>query len=124
MHDVAAVGVQVAIECRPLTKVPSFSMRASAAAPMRVMMRMFSTTYGLSVISTPQRGTAKDRAHAVGHDVHRAALHAPANRPSTLRCASAGSIQLLFGPASPLFFVQMKVRCSTRATSEGCERCR
>ena len=42
-------------ECRPLTKVPSRSMRFSAGVPMRVMMRMFSTTYGLSVISTPQR---------------------------------------------------------------------
>jgi hypothetical protein len=30
-------------------------MRSSAARPMRVMMPMLSTTYGLSVISTPQR---------------------------------------------------------------------
>ncbi len=43
------------MECRPLTNVPSRSMRACAAAPMRVMMRMLATTYGLSVISTPQR---------------------------------------------------------------------
>jgi hypothetical protein len=31
----------------------SLSMRASAWLPMRVMMRMLATTYGLSVISTP-----------------------------------------------------------------------
>ena len=30
-------------------------MRSSAGRPMRVMIAMFSTTYGLSVISTPQR---------------------------------------------------------------------
>jgi hypothetical protein len=30
-------------------------MRLSAGAPMRVMIRMLATTYGESVISTPQR---------------------------------------------------------------------
>ena len=36
----------------------------------------------------------------------------------------AGAIQLLVGPASSLVGVQMKVRCSTRATSFGLDRCR
>ena len=34
-------------------------MRSSAAAPMRVMMRMLATTYGVSVISTPQRDSGE-----------------------------------------------------------------
>ena len=37
---------------------------------------------------------------------------------------SAGSLQLLVGPASSSFSEQMKVRSSTRATSEGSERAR
>ena len=37
---------------------------------------------------------------------------------------SAGSAQLFVGPASSLFSEQMKVRDSTRATSEGAERAR
>ena len=32
------------VECSPFTKVSSRSMRASAAAPMRVMVRMLATT--------------------------------------------------------------------------------
>jgi hypothetical protein len=38
--------------------------------------------------------------------------------------ASSGAIQLLVGPASSFVGVQMKVSCSTRATSFGFERCR
>ncbi len=34
-------------------------MRFSAASPMRVIMRMFTTTYGLSLISTPQRANGE-----------------------------------------------------------------
>ena len=37
---------------------------------------------------------------------------------------SRGSTQLLVGPASALWMLQMKVRSSTRATSEGSERAR
>src|SRR5438552_11112627 len=46
----------------------------------------------------------------------------PSNRASIFACACFGSIQLLLGPASCWFWVQTKVRCSTRATSEGSER--
>ena len=38
---------------------PSRSMRASASAPMRVINRMLATTYGESVISTPQRASGE-----------------------------------------------------------------
>ena len=43
----------------------------------------------------------------------------PANSASIFACAASGSIQLLLGPASYSWGVQTKVRCSTRATSEG-----
>ncbi len=64
------------IECRPLTNVPSRSMRASAGAPMRVMMRMLATTYGLiGDLDAAARDRRIDRAHAVRDHVHRAAAH-------------------------------------------------
>ena len=40
-------------EWSPFTNVPFGPSCSSAARPMRVMMRMLATTYGLSVISTP-----------------------------------------------------------------------
>ncbi len=48
----------------------------------------------------------------------------PLNRPLSVARISAGSTQLLVGPASSFDFEQMKVRSSTRATSEGSERAR
>ena len=49
---------------------------------------------------------------------------APSNSGVSFACASSGAIQLLVGPASSLFGVQMNVRCSVRATSCGALRCR
>ncbi len=46
---------------------------------------------------------------------------APLNRPLMVARISAGSAQLLVGPASISFSEQMKVRLSTRATSLGSE---
>ena len=43
----------------------------------------------------------------------------PLNRPLSVERISAGSTQLLVGPASSRLREQMKVRSSTRATSEG-----
>ncbi len=92
---------------------------------MRVMIRMFTTTYGESVISTPiwaigepsgpmQNGTT----YIVRPRIE------PRNRPVSLARISSGSIQLLVGPASLGSGGQMKVRSSTRATSAGSERAR
>src|SRR6266853_762286 len=53
----------------------------------------------------------------------RPAMH-PANMPRIFCFISAGSAQLLVGPASSFVFEQIKVRSSTRATSLGCERAR
>ena len=49
---------------------------------------------------------------------------APSNMAPGFASAASGAIQLLLGPASSLVGVQMKVRCSTRATSLGLERWR
>ena len=70
--------------------------------PIRVIVRIDTTTYSESVISTPSFGIlGAERAHAERHHVHRAAAHAAAvqvgHRSSRI---SAGSIQLLVGPAS------------------------
>jgi hypothetical protein len=43
----------------------------------------------------------------------------PSKSAPTFFFASAGAIQLLFGPASSFCVVQTKVRCSVRATSVG-----
>src|SRR6476659_9418116 len=48
----------------------------------------------------------------------------PSNFLVSVAFISAGAIQLFVGPASPLLRVQMYVRSSTRATSDGCERAR
>ena len=48
----------------------------------------------------------------------------PLKSSRILAWPSAGAIQWLFGPASSRSVVQTKVRCSTRATSDGCERAR
>src|SRR5208337_3864226 len=46
----------------------------------------------------------------------------PSNSPRKVARISSGGAQLFVGPASSLLFEQMKVRSSTRATSDGCER--
>ena len=48
----------------------------------------------------------------------------PLKRSESVSRISAGSRQLLVGPASSSFSEQMKVRSSTRATSPGSERAR
>ena len=48
----------------------------------------------------------------------------PLNRPLRVARSSAGSTQLFVGPASSFDFEQMKVRSSTRATSDGLARAR
>ncbi len=48
----------------------------------------------------------------------------PLKKPFSVSRISAGSRQLLVGPASSSVSEQMKVRSSTRATSAGSERAR
>src|SRR5438309_2080722 len=49
---------------------------------------------------------------------------APLSRPCNFEYVSAGSDQLFVGPASAFVGVQIKVNCSTRATSFEFERCK
>src|SRR5947207_14177944 len=49
---------------------------------------------------------------------------APLSRPCNFEYVSLGSDQLFVGPASAFVGVQIKVNCSTRATSFGLERCK
>src|SRR5262245_1430023 len=109
-------------ECTHRTNDPEDSIAASAAAPIRVMTRIETTTYGESVISTPsweisppsgpmQNGTTY---------ITRPRMHPSKISPNVLRISS-GAIQLLVGPASSTRSEQMNVRSSTRATSPGSE---
>jgi hypothetical protein len=89
------------------------------------MIRMLRTTYLLSVISTP---TLENR--DPGGPIRKGTTYivrpamAPLKSGVSLAIASAGGIQLLFGPASSFRSVQTKVRCSVRATSCDALRCR
>ena len=49
---------------------------------------------------------------------------APLSKPCNFEYVSPGSDQLFVGPASAFVGVQIKVNCSTRATSFGFERCK
>ena len=113
------------MECSPGTKSDDVPMRSMATLPMRAMMRMFATTYGLSVTSIPalligeftgpmMYGTA----YIVRPRI------APSSSAPTLYFAAPGSIQLFVGPTSSFVRAQIKVRCSVRATSLGLLRCK
>jgi len=70
-------------------------------APMRVMMRMLSTTYRLSVISTPtfeKRDPFGPIRKGTTYIVR--PFMEPSNSAASLVLASPGGIQLLLGPAS------------------------
>ena len=110
-------------ECTHRTNDPDDSIAASAAAPIRVMIRIETTTYGESVISTPsweisppsgpmQNGTT----YMIRPRMHPSKISANVSR------ISSGAIQLLVGPASCSRSEQMNVRSSTRATSPGSDR--
>ena len=98
---------------------------SSTVWPIRVMKRMLTTTYGESVISMPIWQTGESSgpmAKGITYIVRPFML--PLKRPKRISFISAGSAQLLVGPASFRDFAQMNVRSSTRATSLGCERAR
>src|SRR5690606_4144125 len=112
-------------ECSAFTNgrsAPSFS---SAALPMRVITRMETTTYSESVISTPSFGSSASSGPMQKGTTY---MVRPFMQPrySSVMVAriSVGSTQLLVGPASASLLEQMKVRDSTRATSEGSDSAR
>ena len=110
-------------ECRHFTNSPSAPSCSHTASPIRVIMRMFTTTYGESEICTPMCEIGDPTGpieNAITYNVR--PFMQPANSPSIFTRSSAGAIQLFVGPASASFSQQMNVRSSTRATSFGSER--
>src|SRR5207248_6227206 len=104
------------------TKEPEDSIARSAPVPIRVMIRIDTTTYGESVISTPTWEISPPSGPMQNGTTY---MTRPCMQPSkisakVLRICS-GAIQLLVGPASCSRSEQMNVRSSTRATSLGSE---
>ena len=89
---------------------------------MRAMTRMETTTYSESVSSTPNIGLSASTGPMQNGMTYivRPRMH-PRYSSVMTDFISAGSIQLLVGPASASSTEQMKVRSSTRATSLGSE---
>src|SRR3954447_15364710 len=89
---------------------------------MRVMIFMLTATYGESVISTPMwaMGEPSGPIEKGTTYIVRPFIE-PRNSSVSVWRISAGSRQLLVGPASTSSAEQMKVRSSTRATSAGSE---
>ena len=85
---------------------------------MRAMTRIETTTYSESVSSTPNIGFSASTGPMQNGMTYivRPRMH-PRYSSVMTDFISAGSIQLLVGPASASSTEQMKVRSSTRATS-------
>src|SRR6266540_6333959 len=107
-------------ECMHGTNGPSSPSTSSAAWPARVIVRMLTATYGESVISTPMYDRAEPSGPMLNGTTYivrpRIELRNSFSRRARI---SAGSCQLLVGPASPSRSEQTNVRSSTRATSPG-----
>ena len=86
---------------------------------------MFTATYAESVISTPIWAIGEPRGPMLNGTTYivRPFIE-PANRWCRVAFISAGSAQLLVGPASCAVALQINVLSSTRATSLGSERAR
>src|ERR1044072_5828104 len=102
------------------TNSPSDPSTSSAPAPILVMIRIEVATYGEPVgwtpmwaIGEPSGPIEKGTTYMVRPTMQ------PLKRPFSFSRISAGSHQLLVGPASSSLSEQMKVRSSTRATSPG-----
>src|ERR1700739_1167834 len=109
--------------CTQGTNSPSVPSTSRAPRPMRVIRRMLTATYGLSDSSTPMCAIGEPSGPIENGTTYivRPRIE-PANRASRVVRISAGATQLLVGPTSSLLGEQMKVRSSTRATSEGSEQ--
>src|SRR3954470_17554818 len=112
-------------ECRHFTNSPLSPRMSSTFWPMRVMSFMFTQTYAESEISTPMCAMGEPSGPMLKGTTYivRPRMQ-PLKRPLSVERISPGSTQLLVGPASSFVLEQMKVRSSTRATSEGSEQAR
>src|SRR5947209_4044080 len=107
-------------ECMQGTNGRSSPRASSTRLPMRAMTRMETTTYSESVSSMPNIGFSASTGPMQNGMTYivRPRMH-PRYSSVMTDFISAGSIQLLVGPASASSTEQMKVRSSTRATSLG-----
>ena len=111
--------------CRQGTKVPFSPSTSSAPLPMRVMIRMLTATYAESVSWTPISAIGEPSGPMLNGTTYSVRPRiAPLNLCLSTTRMSAGSCQLLVGPASSSSIEQMNVRSSTRATSPGSLRAR
>src|SRR3954454_2992929 len=89
------------IECNALTKKPSSPILSSAALPIRVMVRIDTTTYSESVISTPSLGSSAPSGPMQNGTTYMVRPRIqPRYRSLIVDRISLGSFQLLVGPAS------------------------
>src|SRR5690242_13413421 len=87
---------------------------------MRVMIRIFTTTYSESVICTPYLENLEPTGPMQKGITYKVRPHMqPFIRPLRIDFIFLGSIQLLVGPASFFNRLQINVRSSTLATSLG-----
>ena len=110
-------------ECRQGTNSPSVPRYFHTASPARVIMSMFRTTYSESVNSMPYFAIGLPRGPMQNGMMYmvRPCMQ-PLYRPFIVAFSSTGSIQWFVGPAASSVFAEIKVRASTRATSDGSER--
>ena len=96
-------------ECTHGTNSPSVPSTSTTARPMRVMMRMLTTTYGTVGNLDPDllRCELPKRAHRKWHDVHRAAAHAAGEQPVQRRRASRAGVDPVVRRAG----VVLRFRC-------------
>src|SRR3954447_20662746 len=98
----------------------SVSIFARTSEPIRAITRIETVTYAESVSSTPNIGFSASRwpiTNGMTYIVR--PFMQPAYSPRMISFIWSGSIQLFVGPASFSSTEQMKVRSSTRATSDG-----
>src|SRR4051795_9571111 len=107
-------------ECIAGTNGRSVPSASRTLLPMRAITRMETTTYSESVISTPRNGSSASIGPMQNGMTYmvRPRMH-PRYSSVIVAFISAGSIQLLVGPASASSTEQMNVLSSTRATSSG-----
>src|SRR5271169_4286240 len=105
------------------TRFKSLSISANTGAPTRAMIRMFTTTYGESVSSTPICDIGDPTGPMLNGSTYmvRPRMQPLNSRFNVLRISN-GFTQLLVGPALSLDSEQIYVLSSTRATSLASER--
>src|SRR5712664_1493764 len=114
------IGSRSPSECNPGTNSLDAPSRSIATLPIRDMIRMLATTYGLSVASTPTLLIGELTGPITyGTTYTDRPRLAPSSSAPTLCSTAPGSIQLCVVPASSFSGEQMYVKCSVLATSFG-----